>query len=113
MTVFVVWVGTKSNPADAPSRRDKLPSPEPLPKWAEQLFACTAVGVDANNRKTSQVPHRVKGQGLRAREYHAGAGGVAMAQTEIGIDTVAFEPYQHNTLATYVDCFDLSNWNLL
>ena len=112
MSVFVVWVGTKSNPANAPSRRGKLPSPGPLPKWAEQLFACTAVGDSANNHRASQVPHRAKGQGLRAREYHAGAGGRRDGLTDIGINTVAFEPYQHNTLATYVD-FLVSNWNQL
>jgi hypothetical protein len=30
-----------------------------------------------------------------------------MALTDIGINTVAFEPYQHNAVATYVECFDL------
>ncbi len=73
----LLWIGTHSNPADAPSRYRQLPARGPLPVWTEQLW-----GVDG---KSASAPVN-----YRAREYFAGTGGLTQALRKQGISCLDF-----------------------
>ena len=78
-----VWVSTKFNPADAPSRNAPLPTPGPRPPWAKNLRLNNgSVGL---RRDRSQQNHSAsKEKALTTREYYAGYGGLSDDLGNIG-----------------------------
>ena len=62
--VSIVWVSTSMNPADHPSRFNKLPVPSAMPPWVAELYEA--------------VP-RASTEGFYTKEYYSGVGGLSLA----------------------------------
>ena len=53
--VKVIWVSTKCNPSDAPSRNAELPEPTPIPAWAARLFTDAYVAASSVGAGSERV----------------------------------------------------------
>jgi len=92
--VVPVWVSTKCNPSDAPSRDAPLPLPLPVPQWAQHLFkhhGQTGRQIDLHLHMYS--PRRIPKEARQVRHYHAGVGGLSAALLRVGFDCRSFDPY--------------------
>ena len=120
--IRVLWVSTKANPADAPSRDAPLPARGARPDWSQLLWE-NAVGHAERTGGAEQVSQRVTvggvGQvaeskrrlrvgGVRytarqsltlrvptCREYYAGTGHCSAALRRQGLDTIEFELFDN------------------
>ena len=120
--IRVLWVSTKANPADAPSRGAELPSRGVRPPWSQRFWE-RAVGVAEQSRDCTKVCQRVpvggvgqraetvvhtKGGGRRytahdalslkhpaCREFYAGTGHCSAALRRRGLDTVEYELFNN------------------
>ena len=89
-----VWVSTKANPADAPSRDVPLPVRGPRPSWSTFFWKrAVSVGLACDNQRQASSHHRLRGQGFKAREYHAGSGGLALSLEALGVESRVYEAY--------------------
>ena len=116
VSVRLIWVGTKSNPLDAPSRLAPLPVRGPMPAWAQPLWTkapsesfvrptplCAEPGITA--KLPPPVPeHSRAGEGVSVPfeqrhgwprrtccEYYSGCGRLSAALRRRGFDTVEVE----------------------
>ncbi|CAE8611036.1 unnamed protein product [Polarella glacialis] len=88
-TLRLVWVGTKSNPADAPSRFEPLAAPAPIPTWALPAFA-PAANNDLNMDNHSTPPSKQRNS-ARGSEIFAGSGRITAAMKAAGVSM--HDPY--------------------
>ena len=128
VSVRLIWVGTASNPADAPSRLVALPKRSPMPSWAAPFWkpdVATAVPrplpQNAEPGPTAKLPpvirqrerpsagvsvpfaeRRVWPQAT-CREYYSGCGRLSSALRAQGFDTVEFEAVTDGVLDSEKD----------
>ena len=82
-----MWVSTKRNPSDAPSRDDPLPLPLPVPQWAQHLFKHDGqTGRQLDLHLHIYSPRRIPKEARQVRHYHAGLGGLSAALLRVGFD---------------------------
>ena len=118
----VSWVGTKSNPADHPSRNADIPQPGPVPDWLQRIYDQeprdlashgTKKGCPGLSRVTRVPPVQlppgkrieekkpqwrqrfaVAGKQLgEFREYYSGCGRLSAAIARHGLPVKSFEAY--------------------
>ena len=94
----LLWIGTKCNPADHPSRDKAIPRPKPLPRWAEYFWRTKDWDVSSptavqSPTATTPRPSSVtrKSKTTYAREYFAGTGHLSAALEKLGMQVEKFE----------------------
>ena len=108
VSVSVVWVSTKANPADAPSRMPPLPKPGPMPTWAHRLFTGLNIfGREADRNQKALHTSREGACGFRFREYFAGSGNLSKHLSHAGAAADSIEAYPENGM--YIATHDLTD----